>query len=94
MAVPKKKTSKSRSRTRKAHDALKVTGCVFSKTTGSVHRPHCIDSEGYYNGRLVITKTTKAAKAPDSAADSSADVALLDSAATPTDSDSATPSAA
>jgi large subunit ribosomal protein L32 len=59
VAVPKKKTSKSRSRSRKAHDALKIVGLVTSKVTGSVHRPHHIDSEGYYNGRAVLLPKVK-----------------------------------
>ena len=55
MAVPKKKTSKSRRNMRRAHDALKPASYVEDKDSGELRRPHHIDmSSGKYRGRQVI----------------------------------------
>lgn len=55
MAVPKKKTSKSRRNMRRAHDALKPSTYVEDKDSGELRRPHHIDmSSGKYRGRQVI----------------------------------------
>ncbi|MHA1573526.1 MAG: 50S ribosomal protein L32 [Alphaproteobacteria bacterium] len=55
MAVPKKKTSKSRRNMRRAHDALKRASYVEDKDSGELRRPHHIDmSSGKYRGRQVI----------------------------------------
>ena len=53
MAVPKKKTSKSRRNMRRAHDALSSVIVVEDKTTGELKRPHHVSADGYYNGRKV-----------------------------------------
>ncbi len=56
MAVPKKKTSKSRRNMRRSHDALKPEGVMIDKETGNVRRSHHIDPEtGMYRGRQVLT---------------------------------------
>jgi large subunit ribosomal protein L32 len=55
MAVPKRKTSKSKRDMRRSHDALKKTNPVEDKTTGELKRPHHVSSDGYYNGRQVTT---------------------------------------
>lgn len=56
MAVPKKKTSKSRRNQRRSHDGLKPVKLVENKTTGALQRPHHISHEdGYYDGRQVTT---------------------------------------
>lgn len=55
MAVPKKKTSKSRRNMRRSHDALKPSTYVEDKDSGELRRPHHIDmSSGKYRGRQVI----------------------------------------
>ena len=55
MAVPKKKTSKSRRNMRRAHDALKGLNISFDKTTGEPKLAHNISmKDGYYNGRQVF----------------------------------------
>ena len=55
MAVPKKKTSKSRRDMRRSHAALKQPAYVEDQTTGEYHRPHHVDMKtGYYKGRQVI----------------------------------------
>jgi large subunit ribosomal protein L32 len=55
MAVPKKKTSKSRRDMRRAHHALDKINVVEDKTTGELKRPHHVSVDGYYNGRQVTT---------------------------------------
>ena len=55
MAVPKKKTSKSRRDQRRSHDALKATTLVECGNCGELKRPHHICSAcGYYKGREII----------------------------------------
>ena len=53
MAVPKKKTSKSRRDMRRAHHALDAVTVVEDKTTGELKRPHHVSPDGHYNGRKV-----------------------------------------
>jgi len=55
MAVPKKKTSKSKRDMRRAHHALDKVNVVEDKTTGELKRPHHVSADGYYNGRQVTT---------------------------------------
>ena len=55
MAVPKKKTSPSRRRMRRSHQALGKVNVVEDKTTGELKRPHHVSSDGYYDGRQVTT---------------------------------------
>lgn len=60
MAVPKKKTSKSRRNKRRAHDALKPINISFDKTTGEAKLPHHISlKDGMYNGKQVLIKREK-----------------------------------
>ena len=54
MAVPKKKTTKSRRDKRRAHDALNAANIVENQTTGELTLPHHISADGYYRGRQVI----------------------------------------
>jgi large subunit ribosomal protein L32 len=54
MAVPKKKTSKSRRNMRRSHLALEKNSYATDKNTGELHRPHHIDSNGMYKGKQVI----------------------------------------
>lgn len=54
MAVPKKKTSKSRRDMRRAHDALPTNAAATCKNCGEVKRPHNVCSKcGHYNGKKV-----------------------------------------
>ena len=55
MAVPKKKTSKSKRDMRRSHHALRKVKAVEDKTTGELKRPHHVSADGYYNGRQVTT---------------------------------------
>jgi len=62
MAVPKKKTSKSRRNMRRAHDALKSVGHVECSNCGEVKLPHHVcGSCGHYDGREVVAETQEAA---------------------------------
>lgn len=60
MAVPKKKTSKSKRDQRRSHHALKSVNIVVDPTTGELKRSHHISlKDGYYNGRQVIVPKIK-----------------------------------
>lgn len=55
MAVPKKKTSKSRRNMRRSHDALSKINVIIDKDTGEYRLPHHIDlSNGSYNNKQII----------------------------------------
>ena len=55
MAVPKKKTSKSRRNQRRAHDALGKVNVIVDRDTGEYRLPHHMDKvSGEYNGRQII----------------------------------------
>lgn len=55
MAVPKKKTSKSKRNMRRSHHALKVPNWVEDSNSGEAVRRHHIDLKtGTYRGRQVL----------------------------------------
>lgn len=57
MAVPKRKTSKSKRDKRRTHYKAKVPTLSICGETGEVHRPHTaytVDGNLYYNGRMII----------------------------------------
>ena len=55
MAVPKKKTSKSRRNMRRSHHALKAVTYVECSNCGEMKRPHHVCSAcGHYDGREVV----------------------------------------
>jgi large subunit ribosomal protein L32 len=56
MAVPKKKTSKSRRDMRRSHHALKSSAQVECKNCGELKRPHHVCGAcGHYGDREVVT---------------------------------------
>jgi large subunit ribosomal protein L32 len=60
MAVPKKKTSKSKRDMRRSHLAVKSISYVIDKETGEARLPHQIDQKtGRYRGRSVIITRQK-----------------------------------
>lgn len=60
MAVPKRKTSKMRSRMRKASHRKDPIQLRTDAKTGSRHLPHCVDPRtGMYRGRQVLTVNTE-----------------------------------
>ena len=57
MAVPKKKTSKSKSKMRAAHLKRKLSTIKYveDKNSGELRRPHHIDKKtGEYKGRKIV----------------------------------------
>ncbi|MCB1721351.1 MAG: 50S ribosomal protein L32 [Rhodospirillales bacterium] len=55
MAVPKRKTTKSKRNMRRAHDALSTENWVEDANTGEPKRRHHIDLKtGTYKGKQVI----------------------------------------
>lgn len=61
MAVPKAKTSKSRTNMRRSHHALKTTSSAECKNCGELTRPHNVcPSCGHYDGREVVAPKARA----------------------------------
>lgn len=61
MAVPKKRTSKSRRDMRRAHHAISAGAHQECPNCGETKRPHFVcESCGYYNGREVAAASTAA----------------------------------
>jgi large subunit ribosomal protein L32 len=55
MAVPKKKTSKSKRDQRRSHDALKAINIGIDKTTGEYVLPHhACAGDGTYRGQKMV----------------------------------------
>ncbi len=55
MPNPKRRHSHSRTRQRRAHDALKVPQFYIDKDTGEAKVPHRVDLEtGIYRGRQIL----------------------------------------
>ena len=55
MAVPKKKTSKSRRNMRRSHHALKSPATTEDKHTGEIVRPHHVCRKtGMYKGEQIL----------------------------------------
>ena len=60
MAVPKRRKSKSRSRMRRAHEAIGVPNLRPCPKCGAYTLPHRVCSEcGYYKNELVVEKKVK-----------------------------------
>ena len=54
MPNPKRRHSHARTRTRRAHDALKTPQFYLDKDTGEAKQPHRIDAKtGAYKGRQI-----------------------------------------
>jgi len=57
MAVPKRKTSKSKRNMRRSHDSLASINIIEDKDSGEPRMPHRLDlSTGMYNGKQIIKK--------------------------------------
>lgn len=57
MAVPKRKTSKSKRNMRRSHDALKKVNVLIDKDSGEYRLPHQMDSKsGSYNGKQIVVE--------------------------------------
>ena len=63
MAVPKRKTSKSKKNMRRSHLSLKPINLIDDKESGEPRMSHRIDSSTcMYKGRLIIVSKDKASK--------------------------------
>lgn len=59
MAVPKKKTSKSKRDMRRAHDALSLSVYTECPKCGELTRPHHVCPVcGFYNKKQIVIKKT------------------------------------
>ena len=57
MAVPKRKTSKSKRNMRRSHDSLRDINIITDKESGEPRISHRIDiATGVYNGRQILKK--------------------------------------
>ncbi len=57
MAVPKRKTTKSKRNMRRSHDSLNMINIIEDKESGEPRLPHKIDlSTGMYNGKQILIK--------------------------------------
>ena len=57
MAVPKRKTSKSKKNMRRSHHSLVNINLIEDKDSGEPRLSHRIDlSTGIYNGKQILTK--------------------------------------
>ena len=57
MAVPKRKTSKSKRNMRRSHDQIKRINIIEDKSSGEPRLSHRLDlSTGVYNGKQIIIK--------------------------------------
>ena len=57
MAVPKRKTSKSKRNMRRSHDSLSLINIISDKDSGEPRISHRLDmSTGVYNGRQILKK--------------------------------------
>jgi large subunit ribosomal protein L32 len=55
MGVPKRKTSHARTRTRRAHHALKAPSLRPCPRCGAMRQPHRVCTQcGYYNEKITI----------------------------------------
>lgn len=59
MAVPKKRTSKTKRNQRRAHDALKKINISFDKKTGDPKLPHHVTKNGHYNEKVIFELKSK-----------------------------------
>jgi len=60
MAVPFRRTGKTRKRKRRSHQALKAPTLVVCPNTGEFTLPHRVTpNSGYYKGELILEKKSK-----------------------------------
>ena len=60
MAVPKRKTSKSKRNMRRSHDSIRDLNVIEDKDSGEPRLSHRIDlSTGKYNGKEILIKKEK-----------------------------------
>ena len=67
MAVPKRKTTKSRRNMRRSHHALGKVNVIIDPVTGDYKLPHHINLDGTYNNRQVVVANKNEAPADETA---------------------------
>ena len=66
MAVPKRKTSKSKRNMRRSHQSISQLNVIEDKDSGEPRLSHRIDlSTGVYNGKEILIKKEKEKKEKD-----------------------------
>ena len=53
MAVPKKKTSKSKVKKRRLHQNIKISSFALDMNTGNTRLQHHISNNGFYNSKKI-----------------------------------------
>ncbi|NBA38137.1 50S ribosomal protein L32 [Enterococcus hirae] len=59
MAAPARKTSKTKKRLRRTHQAITKPEISFDEANGDYRRSHHVSLKGYYKGKQVIKETSK-----------------------------------
>ena len=59
MAVPARKTSKQKKRSRRGHIKLATPAMHYDATTGEYRLSHRVSPKGYYKGRQVVNKNSE-----------------------------------
>lgn len=54
MAVPKRKTSKAKKRSRRTHQGIKIPNIIFDQSIGEYRLSHHVSPSGHYNHKRVI----------------------------------------
>lgn len=54
MAVPARRTSKSKKKKRRTHKKLAVPGVSYDSSLGEYRMSHRVSKEGYYKGKKVL----------------------------------------
>jgi large subunit ribosomal protein L32 len=63
MAVPFRRTSKTKKRMRRTHYKIEANGMIKCPNCGEMIRPHHVcDACGYYKGNKVVEKNEETAK--------------------------------
>ena len=65
MPVQKSRVTRSKRGMRRSHDGLTTTALSVDSATGETHRRHHVSPDGYYKGRKVIDKSSKADESSD-----------------------------
>jgi large subunit ribosomal protein L32 len=56
MAVPKRRTTRSRRDMRRSHDSIDGVTTSVDQTSGETHLRHHMTASGYYRGRQIISR--------------------------------------
>ncbi|HIY57206.1 MAG TPA: 50S ribosomal protein L32 [Candidatus Tetragenococcus pullicola] len=59
MAVPARKTSKTKKRLRRTHQIVAKPEISFDEVSSDYRRSHHVSLKGYYNGKQVMKESSK-----------------------------------